>query len=262
MIYPIDNLKEDAYVITNQKGQYFVPAPIFEGLCAFANKNGWDSNSFKKSTNGIYYGTTSTGHYIALGAQFHFEKRKIDQWKETLTKNVNRIDFVPIEKVNFKLGFQKMANLPYALQVDPETMAMIKGDEKDFTKLAHVHQDLGAMACEMSENDSCPIQPKDVVIFDDGRYSDGTINFSNGKRRKINAKQPLSITKNQFHVFDQIISCGDCKIDQIRFLIKLDQGKSSAKRNNSRLSNNQERSDDGVEVVHYTGGSAYVFPVL
>ena len=141
----------------------------------------------------------------------------------------HEIDYVPVDKVNIQPNFQKLASQPYAFQIDPETMDLIKGDEIDFTRLAHVFQDLIAMACEMSKSDLCAIQPKDVVIFDDGQYKDGFINFSKGRRRKVNARQPLSITEHQFHVFENIISNGDCKIDQIRFLLKIDNDTKSGK---------------------------------
>jgi len=262
MVYPIDNLKEDAYVITNSKGQFFIPAPIFEGLCVFANKYDWDSNSFKKSTNGIYYGTTSNGHYIALGTRFYFAKGSMKEWHEILLNQKDSIEFVPMDKVNYKSNFQSMTSKDYSFQIDPETMRIIKSTVIDFVSLSRLFVDFCDMVNKMSEDIGNPIHPKDIVIFDDAKYRDGFINFSKGKRREINARQSLLITKHQFHVFDKIVSNGDCTIDQIRFQINFDDVNRGAKRNDMRLSKDSKDLDDGVEIVHYPGGSAYLFPLI
>ena len=262
MILPIDDLKEDAYIITNDTDQYFVPATIYEGLNKIGTRNGWDFTHKTKSRNGLYYGTTSKGHYIALGTRFYFDKETMDKWNEAFLNQKDTIEFVPVDQVNLTSDFSSMTSKGYSFEIDPETMIIVKSTIIDFLGLSQLFADFCDMAAKMSSDINNPIHPKDIVVFDDAKYRDGFIDFSKGKRRKVKPHSQLSISSRQFEMFNEIISNGDCKVDQIRFLIRLDEPTRKSNSNDSQLGKtNYNDSDIGFEKILYPGGSAFIFPI-
>ncbi|MEP4095796.1 hypothetical protein [Reichenbachiella sp.] len=257
MHYHINNFRENTYIITTDKNQYFFPAPIFEGLLHFANKHGFNSTNYDKLFDTFYYGQDQLSGRtdFAIGTRWWIGEEASDLWKSILLKQKGTIDFVAPKNVRFKSKFQSFTAKGYSLLANLCFSDLTKLESCGLNDLQQLQIDICRLASSMASNDDCAIKQKDIVLIDNAVIDNQNgIQFSKGRRRKCGDEKNLNISSELFDAFIQIISESECKIDQIRFHIKL-KGCGSSKKV-------VEDNTSGLETIDYPGGQAFVFPVL
>ncbi|SMD36073.1 hypothetical protein SAMN04488029_2697 [Reichenbachiella faecimaris] len=254
MHYHINNFREDAYIITTEKDQYFFPAPIFEGLLHFAQKHGYHSTNYDKLFDTFYYGKDElTGRTdFAIGTRWWFGQEALNLWKSILLEQRDSLGFVMHQNAQFKSKFQSFTAKGYSLPFNPCFVDLTKLESCGLMDFQQLQIDICRLAASMASNDDCAIKQTDSVIIDNAVIdSQNKIQFSKGRRRKCGGEKELNISSELFDAFIQIISQGECKIDQIRFHIKL-KGRNSSEKV-------AEENIYGLETIDYPGGRAYLF---
>lgn len=254
MHYHINNFREDHYIITTEKKQYFLPSPIIEGLLHFANKHGFSTTNYDKLFDTFYFGQDQlTGRTdFAIGTRWWFGEEALNKWKSILLDQKETINFVDSKEVKLKSRFQSFTNKGYSLPANLCFSDLTKLESCGTKDLQQLQIDICRLAASMASNDDCAIKQKDSVIIDNAVVdSQNRIQFSKGRRRKCGNEKNLNISSELFDAFIQIISEGECKIDQIRFHFKL-KGYGSSKKA-------VQDNNSGLETIDYPGGRAYIF---
>lgn len=256
MQYHINNFREDSYIITTDKNQYFFPSPIIEGLLHFADRHGFNSTNYDKLFDTFYYGQDQlTGRTdFAIGTRWWIGEEALNKWKSILLDQRDTINLVDSKEVKHESRFQSFNAKGYSLPANFCFSDLTKLESCCLKDLQQLQIDICRLAASMASNDDCAIKQKDSVIIDHAVIdSQNRIQFSKGRRRKCGDEKNLNISSELFDAFIQIISEGECKIDQIRFHIKLKSRGASKKALENNIS--------GLETIDYPGGQAFVFPV-
>ncbi|UXX80891.1 hypothetical protein N7E81_07230 [Reichenbachiella carrageenanivorans] len=255
MFYQIDNFKEDSYIITTTTGQYFIAAPYFEGFLHIANENKLTSRDFDIINHGLYYGENTNYSHLAFGSRWWYGEEFLSQWKSAILDYEQKINFTTFDQVKNQSDFLTFSTKSYSINVGHPIKALTIHNGLPVKDLVTLYNDIIVMVDSMSLNDDCAIKPNELIIIDNAVLDkNNRIYFSKGRRRKPFSNKELKLTKPHFDMFLKIISQGECKIDQIRFDIKLKVGQTKPQIKSNDL--------DELETIEYPGGKSIIFPIF